>query len=123
VSSDQHDAAVRFRDSLRRVIAQRGDPDFGSSAKPFPLRVGFEAGTPTLLPQAEGAIAGVAQILAAVIRTTHAGDWDRVKICPADSCQVAFFDESRNRSRAWCSMKVCGNRTKTRAYRARHPQS
>jgi predicted RNA-binding Zn ribbon-like protein len=44
---------------------------------------------------------------------------DRVKICPADDCQWAFFDTSRNRSRQWCSMKVCGNRAKARAHRQR----
>ena len=44
---------------------------------------------------------------------------DRVKICPADDCRWAFYDTSRNRSRQWCSMEVCGNRAKARAHRAR----
>jgi hypothetical protein len=44
---------------------------------------------------------------------------DRVKICPADDCRWAFYDTSRNRSRQWCSMKVCGNRAKARAHRRR----
>jgi hypothetical protein len=44
---------------------------------------------------------------------------DRVKICPADNCRWAFYDTSRNRSRQWCSMKVCGNRAKARAHRQR----
>jgi CGNR zinc finger/Putative stress-induced transcription regulator len=44
---------------------------------------------------------------------------DRVKICPADDCRWAFYDSSRNRSRQWCSMEVCGNRAKARAHRAR----
>jgi predicted RNA-binding Zn ribbon-like protein len=44
---------------------------------------------------------------------------DRVKICPADDCRWAFYDTSRNRSRQWCSMKVCGNRAKARAHRQR----
>jgi hypothetical protein len=44
---------------------------------------------------------------------------DRVKICPADDCRWAFYDTSRNQSRQWCSMKVCGNRAKARAHRAR----
>jgi len=48
------------------------------------------------------------------------GDWSRLKICPDDDCQWAFVDQSRNRSRRWCSMEVCGNRDKTRTYRARH---
>lgn len=44
---------------------------------------------------------------------------DRVKICPADDCRWAFYDSSRNHSRQWCSMKVCGNRAKVRAHRRR----
>jgi hypothetical protein len=44
---------------------------------------------------------------------------DRVKICPADDCRWAFYDASRNRSRQWCSMEVCGNRAKARAHRLR----
>ncbi len=44
---------------------------------------------------------------------------DRVKICPADDCRWAFYDASRNRSRQWCSMEVCGNRAKARAHRQR----
>jgi predicted RNA-binding Zn ribbon-like protein len=44
---------------------------------------------------------------------------ERVKICPADDCRWAFHDNSRNGSRQWCSMAVCGNRAKARAHRAR----
>jgi hypothetical protein len=45
---------------------------------------------------------------------------DRIKICPADDCLWAFYDTSRNRSRQWCSMKVCGNRAKARNHRLRN---
>ena len=41
--------------------------------------------------------------------------WDRLKACPWHTCQVAFYDHSRNRSRTWCSMAVCGNRAKAAA--------
>ena len=37
------------------------------------------------------------------------GVWNRLKVCPNDDCAWAFYDESRNRSRRWCSMNVCGN--------------
>jgi predicted RNA-binding Zn ribbon-like protein len=41
---------------------------------------------------------------------------ERLKICP--NCQWLFLDRSRNRSRAWCDMAVCGNRAKAgRHYR------
>jgi predicted RNA-binding Zn ribbon-like protein len=46
-----------------------------------------------------------------------------MKACAADDCQWAFYDSSKNRSRTWCSMDVCGHRAKTRAYRARRKKS
>jgi hypothetical protein len=45
--------------------------------------------------------------------------WPRLKACTDDGCQWAFYDTTRNRSRTWCSMDVCGNREKTRRYRRR----
>ena len=39
---------------------------------------------------------------------------DRVKQCPG--CGWLFLDTSRNRSRRWCTMRVCGNRAKARRY-------
>jgi predicted RNA-binding Zn ribbon-like protein len=39
---------------------------------------------------------------------------DRVKQCPG--CGWLFLDMSRNRSRRWCTMQVCGNRAKARRY-------
>jgi predicted RNA-binding Zn ribbon-like protein len=45
--------------------------------------------------------------------------WERLQVCPEDDCAGAFYDESRNRSRRWCSMNVYGNRQKVRAYRDR----
>jgi predicted RNA-binding Zn ribbon-like protein len=39
-----------------------------------------------------------------------------VRECAADDCAWLFLDESRNRTRRWCDMKVCGNRQKARRY-------
>ena len=41
---------------------------------------------------------------------------NKVKMCEAETCAWLFLDESRNRSRRWCDMKVCGNREKARRY-------
>ncbi|GAB2462033.1 CGNR zinc finger domain-containing protein [Streptosporangium sandarakinum] len=85
----------------------------------LPLRVTLTAGGPALEPAAEGVPAGLARIAAAVMAAHAAGMWPRLKVCTESTCQWAFVDSSKNRSRSWCSMRVCGNRTKTRAYRAR----
>jgi predicted RNA-binding Zn ribbon-like protein len=45
------------------------------------------------------------------------GSWGRLKACR--NCHWSFYDRSPNRSATWCSMQLCGNRKKTRAYRER----
>ena len=40
----------------------------------------------------------------------------KVKICNESRCSWLFWDNSRNQSRRWCSMEVCGNRTKARRF-------
>ena len=42
-----------------------------------------------------------------------------VRECAADNCAWLFMDESRNRSRVWCDMRVCGNRAKARRHYAK----
>lgn len=38
----------------------------------------------------------------------------RVKACASSTCGWLFLDTSKNKSRRWCSMEVCGNREKGR---------
>jgi predicted RNA-binding Zn ribbon-like protein len=44
----------------------------------------------------------------------------RIKTCPGQNCGWKFVDQSKNRSRRWCDMSVCGNLAKARKYRARN---
>jgi predicted RNA-binding Zn ribbon-like protein len=46
----------------------------------------------------------------------------RVKICPGSGCGWLFVDRTRNSSRRWCEMEVCGSRAKMRRYRQRRRQ-
>lgn len=48
------------------------------------------------------------------------GDIDRLRMCASDDCSWLFIDNSRNKSRKWCSMETCGNRAKIARYRERH---
>jgi predicted RNA-binding Zn ribbon-like protein len=59
------------------------------------------------------------RLLLALERLQCEDAWPRVKACTDEGCQWAFYDTTRNRSRTWCSMDVCGNRQKTRRYRQR----
>lgn len=45
------------------------------------------------------------------------GTWRRLKACPSEACHWAFYDSSRNVSSRWCSMSICGNRSKARTFR------
>lgn len=46
-----------------------------------------------------------------------AGPLERVKQCdPSEGCGWMFFDTTKNRTRRWCSMEVCGNAAKARAW-------
>lgn len=44
-------------------------------------------------------------------------DPSRVRMC--DSCVLHFYDTTKNGTRRWCSMQVCGNRAKVASYAAR----
>lgn len=82
------------------------------------LRLRFQAGgAPRLEPEAAGTDGALGRLVAIVSAAMADGSWSRLKACRADSCRRAFYDHSRNRSGAWCSMAVCGNRTKARRYR------
>jgi predicted RNA-binding Zn ribbon-like protein len=48
-------------------------------------------------------------------RLLLSGDKRLVKECAA--CPWLFLDKSRNHSRRWCDMQVCGSRSKMRRYR------
>ena len=43
----------------------------------------------------------------------------KVRLCAAADCGWLFVDDTKNRSRRWCDMKICGNREKLRRFRAR----
>jgi predicted RNA-binding Zn ribbon-like protein len=43
----------------------------------------------------------------------------RVRRCGGEKCGWLFLDTSRNHSRQWCDMRVCGNLAKVHRYRRR----
>ena len=53
----------------------------------------------------------------AATRLLTSGDLDRLKLCAG--CYWVFLDASRNRSRRWCTMEVCGTDAKMRRYVAK----
>jgi predicted RNA-binding Zn ribbon-like protein len=74
---------------------------------------------PDLVARAGGSDGAVGRVLATSFLAMLDGSWPRLKCCRNHHCRWAFYDYSKNRSASWCSMRLCGNRTKTRAYRSR----
>ena len=123
VTTEDVARAADLREALRSVLRDGGDTDIPSvnrELRSLPLHVQFNTnGEPTVAPvQPNGVEGALTRLVAGVATATAAGTWSRLKVCANDTCQWAFYDHSRNRSGRWCSMRVCGNRSKIRTYRS-----
>jgi predicted RNA-binding Zn ribbon-like protein len=125
IDDDDLALARELRRALRAEMASHHDdvPDPAARATldrlAADLPVQIVPSTGALEPVARGSRGALTRVLASRHSLVRAGVWNRLKVCPDDDCAWAFYDESRNRSRRWCSMNVCGNRHKVRAYRDR----
>ena len=128
VSDADYRQAIRVREALRAVLVAKngGERDPGAietlnaAAKSAELLVHFrDDGGAELVPVRAGVDAALGRLLAIVEHSQTEGTWERFKGCPDHNCSWAFYDWSKNRSATWCSMEVCGNRAKARAYRER----
>lgn len=122
-------AARRLREALRALLLENNGLSvrkeaaltLNRTAARAHLGLRFDSGGEARLePAARGVDAALGRLLAIAASAMADGTWTRLKACRADDCQWAFYDHARNRSRHWCSMAVCGNRTKARTYRQRH---
>jgi predicted RNA-binding Zn ribbon-like protein len=112
--------ATELREALRLlVLANNGLPVERSAielvnhaAERVAVRLD-DAGAVRLSSQGDALDEIVVIVLCAMLD----GTWPRLKACP--NCHWCFYDYSPNRSATWCSMQLCGNRTKTRRYRRR----
>jgi predicted RNA-binding Zn ribbon-like protein len=130
--------AVALREALRGVLrTHAARTGAGAVAGPAPaaedpvtelrriaagLATRFEVnqdGRIGVAPAGSGGPAALARILLIAATAAAAGTWSRLKACAADDCQWAFYDRSPTRTGCWCSMRVCGARAKSRAYRQR----
>lgn len=107
------EAARQLRDTLRAAAGAVTASDRLDASVPVTVRV-TSGGSVSLSGRTPAEL-----VAAAVAELALRGDSNRLKICQADDCQWAFYDSSRNQSRQWCSMAVCGNRAKVRAHRSR----
>jgi predicted RNA-binding Zn ribbon-like protein len=128
------DSDVRHARELREALrgyarANNGhgrDPrdadQLAHQARRVRLAVTFTVEGAVITPRADGVDGALGTLLAITSRAMSDGSFARLKACHADDCGWVYYDHSRNNTRAWCSMQVCGNRHKIRAYRERHRQ-
>jgi predicted RNA-binding Zn ribbon-like protein len=126
VTGDELAKAIELREAFRGLLAANngiGQVDLaGLNARTaeLPLQVDFEDdGGVVLRAKGDGVEGALAEFIAVAFTAMTDGTWSRLKVCRDDTCRWAYYDRSKNRSGAWCSMEVCGNRAKARAYRAR----
>lgn len=117
-----------LRESLRALMLANngGEPGEGAlgpireAAERSRFRLSFDAADGLSLIPARADLSGFESSLLLALEHLQCHEaWPRLKACTDESCQWAFYDNTRNRSRTWCSMDVCGNRQKTRRYRSR----
>jgi predicted RNA-binding Zn ribbon-like protein len=125
ISEEERRGLLELREALRSLaLRSRGEPLSEvqvellerAGAKGLRLRFSMD-GAPALEPLVPGAAGAALRLLAMVHEANLVEAWGRLKGCR--QCGWVFYDRSKNRSAAWCSMSICGNRLKNRAYRRR----
>jgi predicted RNA-binding Zn ribbon-like protein len=127
-SQGDFDHAVEVREALRALLLAHNGiaaPDqtgatLDAAARRAKLQLRFDrGGSARLEPDAGGIDGALGRLLAIVHGAIGDRSWNRLKACRDESCHWAFYDHTKNRSGAWCTMEVCGNRAKARTYRER----
>ncbi|WDZ77749.1 CGNR zinc finger domain-containing protein [Ensifer adhaerens] len=112
VAAERRVGLLRLREAtdrhFRAEISNNGRPELLADLLEAIAGVLRRSQPPGLLLPLDTATAQSALSLAATPEP------DRLKICP--NCGWLFLDRSRNRSRTWCDMAVCGNRNKARRH-------
>jgi predicted RNA-binding Zn ribbon-like protein len=130
LSAGDLERALNVREALRDLLEARdGDHrprtaslrSLNSLLSGALLRGAFASDGALALGPAAGAPLdrALAELVAIIVGAAGDGSWERLKVCADHGCRWAFYDRSKNHSRSWCNMAVCGNRAKAREYRRR----
>jgi predicted RNA-binding Zn ribbon-like protein len=110
--------ALALRQALRSLaLANNGGTAAPALEAQLVIRIDRHA--VALAPVRRDVDGALAELVGIVYTAIADGTWPRLKACRRDVCGWLFYDRSRNHSAVWCRMAVCGNRTKTKAYRSR----
>lgn len=129
ISPEQFRRALELRTCIRAVLEQSSAASrpmiaaFDEIARAFPLVVRLAPTKPAALTAArEDAVSGLSVVVAQLYDAARNATLDRLKMCASEECKRVFYDRSKPGSRRWCQSAMCGNRMKTRAYRARRKE-
>ena len=123
-TDSQRKAAVRLREGLHEALELNHDGQeaplrvLDEMLQQFPVHLRWSGDGVVVGPSRVGVDGALARVCLAALEARAAEDWWRLKVCAFDECEWAFYDQSKNRSRNYCEYG-CGNKVKTRAYRAR----
>lgn len=120
------DGLRRFRDALRLAVTGNNSENDGASGRgtwslphaSVVLRLGDD-GQVRAEPRENGWRAIAAVALIEVVDAQRVDTWRRLKTCREPLCRAAFYDRSKNNSKVWHDVSICGNAVNLRAYRAR----
>jgi len=126
-------AARRLREIVRELVVQRkvsaqGNPDalnsFLRNAPSYPQviwdspsHVSIRRVRKHLTP--EQFLSPLAEAAATLLAE---GDFNLIRTCEHSGCILWFYDRTKSHRRRWCSMALCGNRSKVAEFRKRKRQ-
>ena len=119
---------LAFRETLRDLLfANNGEGDAAAAWRelnPFMTSTRLSLSVDPyhgleLLPAHEEDKGPIASLLAIVYESQVRETWPRLRACRKQSCRFAYYDQTKNGSRAWCSMATCGNQAKAQRRRER----
>ena len=64
-----------------------------------------------------------AEIVASFVHALSFHDARRLKVCANPKCRWVFYDESKSRTKQYCTSDKCANLMKMRRFRAHHTES
>ena len=125
----EHEVFVELREAVRGVLAAHTDR-LENPAAASRLNVALGSCRLELAIDPSGDIQLVSAdhdpfrrvigaVAIAIAEAAVGGTWARLKSCPGHLCGWAFYDRSASGQSRWCSMQLCGSRSKMRAYRER----
>jgi predicted RNA-binding Zn ribbon-like protein len=107
------DVERRRTDVRSTLVARNRGPNEPSSAVEI------------VLPEPRELEAPLWSLVRSAVKLLTETDPTRLRVCPAEEggCGWIVMDETRNRSRRWCDMRVCGNQAKATRLTARRREA